>query len=244
MVMHLFFLLLPTPCSDHTVKHADQKWGVCINSFDRCGRKRYQVPLANSYNDVNNDVLPNPGAALELQTSRRRWRIVFPTRFPVTMNSELWCSNMEASFWPADWVFISYLTLAEGLSHTGPLSHGEIRLSLLLNNSVDFFYWLTIPLRLQESREQPFLKQIVCPLLLTFFFVMQKSLSLSYSNLQFFLFTPCTPTSPIPVLQPNSLLLNPFIFIHTNTGLEPLALSRYIARVALWLTAFPFTSRQ
>lgn len=65
------------------------------------------------------------------------------------------------------------------------------------------------------------------------FFVMQKSLSLSYSNLQFFLFTPCTPTSPIPVLQPNSLLLNPFIFIHTNTGLEPLAPSRYIARVAL-----------
>lgn len=118
------------------------------------------------------------------------------------MNSELWCSNMEASFWPADWVFISYLTLAEGLSHTGPLSHGEIRLALLLNNSVDFFYWLTIPLRLQESREQPFLKQIVFPLLLTFFFCyaevtepqLLKSSILSFYSLHSHLPHPCAAT--------------------------------------------------
>lgn len=39
----IFSSAAPPHCSDHTVKHADQKWGVCINSFDRCGRKRYQV---------------------------------------------------------------------------------------------------------------------------------------------------------------------------------------------------------
>lgn len=60
---------------------------------------------------------------------------------------------------------------------------------------------------------------------------MQKSLSLSFSNLQFFPSTLLSHQPPLlqrrsdfwQVCRRNSLLLNPFIFIHTNTGLEPLA---------------------
>lgn len=118
----------------------------------------------------------------------------------------------------------------------GLSSHRQICLNLLLNNSVDLFYGWTIPQRVRERVEQPFIPPYTLfHLLLTYFFqlhlFMQKSLSLSFSNLQFF--PPSLLSHQPPLLQRrsdfwqvcrrNSLILNPFIFIHTNTGLEPLA---------------------
>lgn len=134
--------------------------------------------------------------------------------------------------WTADWVFVCVLTLTGAPSHRGLSSHGQICLNLLWNNSVDLFYCETMPQGVRECRAAcvPDLHFISLPARLFFFFscsfYMQKSLSLSFSNLPFSSHQP-------PLLQwrsdfwqvcrRNSLLLNPFIFIHTNTGLESLA---------------------
>ena len=109
----------------------------------------------------------------------------------------------EAMFWAADWVFFSYLTLTGGLCRIGLSSHRQICLNLLLNNSVDLFYCWTIPQRVREPGEQPFsLTYILFPLLFTYFFFnctfffIQKTLSLSFSNLQFFLSRPPLLSTP------------------------------------------------
>lgn len=54
-----------------------------------------------------------------------------------------------------------------------------------------------------------------------------------------------TPSAELKVVtdRRNRLLSNPFIFIHTNTGLEPLAAPLTQRRTALWLTAISFKTR-
>lgn len=123
-----------------------------------------------------------------------------------------------------------------GLSCIGLSSHRQICPNLLLNNSVDLFHCWTTPQRVRERGKQPFLQTyILFYLQLTYFlssvtFFMQKSQSLSFLNLQVFPSTLLSHQLPLlqrrsdfwQVCRRNSLLLNPFIFIHTNTGLEPL----------------------
>lgn len=144
----------------------------------------------------------------------------------------------EALFWAGDLVFVSYLTLTGGLYHTGLSSHRQICLSLLWNNSVDLFYCSTIPQRVKEYREQPFfpeLQFIFLPPHLFFSFsctYLCRSHWASASQIfNSFLFSLLCRQPPLlqwrsdfwQVCRRNSLLLNPFIFIHTNTGFEPLA---------------------
>lgn len=122
----------------------------------------------------------------------------------------------------------SYLTLTGAPPQRGLSLHRQICLNLLLNNSVDLFHCWTIPQRVGECGEQPFiLTYILFHLLVTNFvfsctFFMQKSLSLGFSNLQFFPSILLSHQPPLlqqrsdfwQVCRRNSLLLNPsFLFI-------------------------------
>lgn len=89
-----------------------------------------------------------------------------------------------------------------------------------------------------------------CSRIFYFFFqlhlFMQKSLSLGSSNLQFLPFALLSRQPPLlqrrsdfwQVCRRNSLLLNPFIFIHTNTGLEPLAAPQIQSQSGLLTDSF------
>ena len=107
-----------------------------------------------------------------------------------------------------------------------------------MNNSVDLFHCWTIPQTGREGGEEPLiLTYILFPLQLTF----SSHLCLFYAEVtepqllksSILSFDPPLSTTPSAAAKGRfffflltSLLLNPFIFIHTNTGLEPLAAPR------------------
>lgn len=139
-----------------------------------------------------------------------------------------------ALFWVVDWVFFSCHQ-----SDTLPQSLVELVCGFIL------FLRCTSD---SKTVQRTALPSDSVFFLLVFFsctLFMQKSLNHSLSNLQFFPSTLHSHQPPLcfsegqiiwQVCRRNSLLLNPFIFIHTNRGLEPLTDPRYKARVAFWLT--------
>lgn len=152
------------------------------------------------------------------------------------------CPNMWNMVWSCRLSLCLSPDIDRGLCWIGLSSHRQICLNLPLNNSVDLFYWpdytseskpaVCSDIHFISSTRSPVFFLSLSPVTPFFYAEVTEPQLLKSSILSS---RPPLLSSPVDPLRRsegqlfdksarrNSLLLNPFIFIHTNTGLELLA---------------------